>query len=671
MRIEIPRSPSGPESIQEQSVDGRPFSERSEEEKIQLIDDMYHLYYQFTDQAKSGQAYTQSSDENSSYFDESATETLSDGFMGDRYVPMQTMEGTEPQSVEDLSIMQEALDESAKQKHKIAEALRKISRIEGIADVFKKEQMGAHLLVELARADQTIRGHIGKLDYEISRIERKALSSKAGSVIGVDRVLIDNRRRERAELQKKLEMLASYDTIGPMIARYATLKNYQSSAAKNRIVEFSSAKERIERIMKNLRAHQPYMLAGHLGSGKTEIARHTAKIFMMQYAETYFPGASKMDPDELYDRLSPEIFSASDEASVYDLVGKLKLTGKNVSDPELLAVRTKQMALELKERGISDVPEADIAKILLGQGSVTETVFNYGPLGRALRDGKPIIIDEINLAPAEVIGRINDILLRPVGSKFRLQENGEEEFVMKPGFTVISTLNLGGKYAGVKDFNAAFRSRWVGEEVDYPEVSETYDLILTSLLRHDCQRLPPDFPPEAYSKLIDLALVVRESQDLFSGKTAGQAFMNKTRGMTAAKTQLEKMVISPRDLMKKIIEPWRASNFTTPLEEVVAENILRGGFDAPDDQKFMTELFLRRGFFEGWDANKFIAHGVKTVSDAEINILHAVDTRTEFEAADPLAEAARIARAHTTALEERRMLRGNTSLTARALGARE
>ena len=505
-----------------------------------------------------------------------------------------------------------------------------LGQIPGFRHAYEKKFAHLYLTMKMAKAAEQYKAGMEELEAKrrdiIMESSKSGAKKGAGAVTGLARERIHALDEEIEVLKEKLGMLKTHEG-GEIVDRFLVLKGYGEAAAKNRIVEVPSVKEIVDNVLNAMEEGKPYMLAGHLGSGKTEFARHAARLHMLKNGSGWDPKTE--DPEQAYDHLEPEIFSGSDEASIYDLVGKLKLQGRAM-DSKTAAIAAKKIAEGLKEHGI-DLPETEAAKLAVGQGNIVETIMAYGPLGRALKEDKPIIIDEINLMPPEIVGRINDILLRRVGDKFRLQENGEEMFTRGPGFAVVSTLNLGHQYAGIRDFNAAFASRWIGQEVDYPAPEENFDLMLSALIRKDRTRLPPDFPPESYDKLIALAVVAREIQECFSGQTEGQRFMALAQSASAEKAQLEKVVVSTRDLMRKIIEPYRQSNFRESLDEIIAKNILRpAAISSKDDQTFLTEIFLRRGFFEGWKAEDFAAKGIRTVSQKEIDALQANKGSEEY-----------------------------------------
>lgn len=553
--------------------------------------------------------------------------------IGGRYIPTHTSVEAEVKNTKELS----RPDAEAA----LADVMRKlgdIGEIPGIREAYGKEVTKLYFYGKLSRKRERLLGTQSRIDAAIGSIRKRSRDSHAGAPVGSDAATLDRLEAKKGELEKELEMFQGQDeSVGPFLDRVATLKEYADSFQKDRILELPSVKDVVNLGLEALRNRLPFTLAGHLGSGKTEVARHIAKLYMLENGMVN-PGESF---DAAYDRLQPEFFSGSEEASVYDLVGKLKIkreSEKNWASQDTVAL-VQKYAGDMRAKGVNLDTDRILERVLVSvvQGGDVETVFNYGPLGRALRDGRPIIIDEINMIPPQVLGRINDIAIKAVGKPIILQENGDETFRIEPGFGIISTFNVGRQYHGTQEWNIAQASRWSGPKVDYPTMEETYDLILIALLRKDRLRFPPNFPAAEFPKLARLALATREIQELFSGQTEGQRYMALKQGMRAEKSQLEKTVISTRDLMRKIILPWRESDFSKPLDEIVADNILAtAGTHSEDDQKFLTELLIRTaGLFEGWTAAKFRKHHIESVSDDELRTLHGVIDTPEYAKNNP------------------------------------
>lgn len=633
----------GGEKNEKNESDQVPFAERLPEEQADLIYQIQTLVAKRRDLArtmrqgsgKEGETKHEESESLRSSFEDIFDDELSGRMerIGGRYISTKKSAEAEVKNTRES-----ALADSQAELSLVMEKLEEMGKIPGLQEAYGKEVTKLYFYGKLLRRREDLLGKMSRIDAAIESVRKKSKDSHAGVPVGADAALLERLTTKKNEVNEKLKMFRSEDdSIGPFLDRVATLREYNDSFQKDRILELPSVKNVVNLGLEALRNRLPFTLAGHLGSGKTEVARHIAKLYMLENGMAN-PGESF---DEAYERLQPEFFSGSEEASVYDLIGKLKI--KRESEKNWSSKNTTELvqkyAEDMRAQGVEIDENRVLERVLTSviQGGDVETVFNYGPLGRALRDGRPIIIDEINMIPPQVLGRINDIAIKAVGKPIILQENGDETFRVDPGFGIISTFNVGRQYHGTQEWNTAQASRWSGPKVDYPTMEETYDLILVALLRNDRLRFPPNFPAEEFPKLAKLAVAVREIQELFSGQTEGQRYMALKQGMRAEKSQLEKTVISTRDLMRKIILPWRESNFTKPLDEIIADNILAtAGTHSEDDQKFLTELLIRTaGFFEGWTAENFRKHHIESVSDDELRTLHGMIDTPEYKKNNP------------------------------------
>lgn len=98
-------------------------------------------------------------------------------------------------------------------------------------------------------------------------------------------------------------------------------------------------------------------------------------------------------------------------------------------------------------------------------GDGSETVFNYGILPQAMREGEVLIIDELDAAPPEILFILQSVL---EGNPLVLTKTGGEIIMPKDGFKLIATANTVGKgddsalYQGTQILNEAFLDRWGG-----------------------------------------------------------------------------------------------------------------------------------------------------------------------------------------------------------------
>jgi midasin (ATPase involved in ribosome maturation) len=112
-------------------------------------------------------------------------------------------------------------------------------------------------------------------------------------------------------------------------------------------------------------------------------------------------------------------------------------------------------------------------------GSDGNLIFQDGLLVQALRKGWWIILDELNLAPSDILEALNRLL--DDNREVLIPETGE---IVKPveGFFLFATQNPAGIYGGRKPLSLAFRNRFI--EIDIPDLpnKEIEDIITKSCI---------------------------------------------------------------------------------------------------------------------------------------------------------------------------------------------
>lgn len=135
-------------------------------------------------------------------------------------------------------------------------------------------------------------------------------------------------------------------------------------------------------------------------------------------------------------------------------------------------------------------------------------VFNEGVLVKAVREGQWIVLDELNLAPSDVLEALN-----------RLLDDNRELFVPElqetirahPDFMLFATQNPPGVYAGRKMLSRAFRNRFVEIHVDEIPQEE-----LSAILEKRC-KVPGSYAKKMVNVMKELQLH-RQSSNIFAGK---------------------------------------------------------------------------------------------------------------------------------------------------------
>ena len=136
-----------------------------------------------------------------------------------------------------------------------------------------------------------------------------------------------------------------------------------------------------------------------------------------------------------------------------------------------LASVTGHKCIRINNHEHTDIQEYIGTYMSDSQGHLT---FNEGPLVQALRHGHWVILDELNLAPSEVLEALN-----------RLLDDNRELFVPElqevvtphRHFMLFATQNPPGIYAGRKTLSRAFRSRFLELHVDDIPDSELHEII--------------------------------------------------------------------------------------------------------------------------------------------------------------------------------------------------
>ena len=136
--------------------------------------------------------------------------------------------------------------------------------------------------------------------------------------------------------------------------------------------------------------------------------------------------------------------------------------------------------------------------------------YQEGILVRALREGSWIVLDELNLAPSDVLEALNRLL--DDNKELRLSETQE---IIKPhaNFMLFATQNPPGMYGGRKILSRAFRNRFL--ELHFDDLPEED---LETILRERCQ-IAPSFCTRIVAVYRKLSLI-RQRGRLFEQKNS-------------------------------------------------------------------------------------------------------------------------------------------------------
>lgn len=418
----------------------------------------------------------------------------------------------------------------------------------------------------------------------------------------------------------------------------------------------------------NMATGQPTFIYGHLGSGKTEIAINATRDFAMQKAaeeaalkdvENYF----KSHPEEAesynvvqkqlvkaykrnyakneqefrdgdssaVDRFVPLVISGSKDLTTQDLYTEksLKLTHFN---GKALAEHKDEYDAEFEDwknandKRYDDLPE-DERKIheardeeeffnlykMKNQAFGTEVDIIQKELYKAVAEGRPVVLDEVNAIPAGVLISLNDVLQRRPGDNCYIPGVGSIE--IKPGFSITMTGNLNSgrnEYAGVNDFNVAFLSRLDIIEYDYlpqstegsfeerePQENELYQVMIEYLADEKGNLRLPEIDKNV-KKLYSLAQLARLSQEIFSGED-----YHVGSGGDEKSIRFEKSVLSVRNMLQ-VLNKWN-KGAEMDLDTALYKGFIAGMVDENERNSMLQLAHDRYGFFDEGDGWNFVA----------------------------------------------------------------
>ncbi len=224
---------------------------------------------------------------------------------------------------------------------------------------------------------------------------------------------------------------------------------------------------------------------------------------------------------------------------------------------EYLAARCGHKCVRINNHEHTDVQEYTGSYASDPSGKLC---FREGILVQALRKGYWVILDELNLAPSEVLEALNRLL--DDNRELYLAEINE---VIKPhpNFRLFATQNPSGAYGGRKPLSRAFRNRFV--EIHVGEIPEQ-EMVTILELRCKC--------PSSYAKLL-----VKVMSALRKRRSKSSVFRGKDG------------LITPRDLLR-----W-ASRSVRSKEELAMEGyMLLAERLRDEDEKSVVKLIIEEIF---------------------------------------------------------------------------
>ncbi|KAJ7086033.1 midasin nuclear AAA ATPase [Mycena belliarum] len=163
------------------------------------------------------------------------------------------------------------------------------------------------------------------------------------------------------------------------------------------------------------------------------------------------------------------------------------------SSVEYLAKRTGHQFIRINNHEHTDIQE--YMGSYVSEPATGKLVFKDGLLVRALRNGDWIVLDELNLAPTDVLEALNRLL---DDNRELVIPETQEVVRPNPHFMLFATQNPPGLYAGRKVLSRAFRNRFL--EVHFEDVPQNE---LETILCQRC-RIAPSYGKKIVSVFREL-----------------------------------------------------------------------------------------------------------------------------------------------------------------------
>lgn len=422
-----------------------------------------------------------------------------------------------------------------------------------------------------------------------------------------------------------------------------------------------------KRIVESLKKGTPVYIIGHLGSGKTQIAREAAIQFTLgniiqreiedeiekwflknkdaseeeaiqkfkelnEDRKNYYKKALKDVSQNEVENIYPYFISGSYNLTYEDMFVEktlsLEKASVNKTDVELIDKVVDQYLTWIKfhEKELKDLDKQkqelvkskvwdSISEIFIARNSVYGTVVKKieRELLLAVKRGRPVIIDEINTIAMQNLIGLNDILQSKIGSMAYVTGVGPVK--IEKGFGLIGTGNLSTEsvnYEGTNELNPAFKSRFLIIEYNYVNQNTVGSLKNQTnpeeneLFRIIIVRLADD------NGSLNIPTPRRTLEELFRlaqlSKVTQNVFMGKLisdndENSSQDIPELKESVLSLRNILR-IIDNWNLG------EEKDLSMALWDGFISsitnPKDQAYILSQAVRFGFFkesEGWNIN--------------------------------------------------------------------
>lgn len=254
--------------------------------------------------------------------------------------------------------------------------------------------------------------------------------------------------------------------------------------------------------------------------------------------------------------------------------------------------------------GYGDITSAQLigSHELRAEAGATSSVFVPGPLLRAMVEGRPVILDEINAMPPEFLKRLNRILqLRP-GDTLHVQEDAGRPVEIAHGFAILATANeqTPHRYRGLDRLSAelvnrfganSYRVHYPDSGIDYAAFPTENALLAAAAVVDERGYLPQSISVDALHRVARAAFI---SQQVFAGVHGEgfDAFVSTEREIDG-RPGLEESVLAPRTLVA-LLQKVVGSAGTVSLERALTRFV--EGVMHREDRRVLALIIHGQGF---------------------------------------------------------------------------
>ena len=217
------------------------------------------------------------------------------------------------------------------------------------------------------------------------------------------------------------------------------------------------------------------------------------------------------------------------------------------------------------------------------EGGAIETVEIYGPLAKAMAEGKTVIFDEFTALPKEQMVFIKGVFNAKVGDRINIVGNGIVE--IKPGFQMIFTANLKSeKNPERQDLPPEIAREFEQNnlEIKYTSPDEAYDIALSRLMNKD-GTLDMSYY-DLNNTLPNLCKVMAEIQESYTNETDKEVARRVGALDASGKTHSLKKFVMTQGSMEAILSAYLIEKKTGTRVRFFSEFL---------DERFKTALTFK------------------------------------------------------------------------------